>query len=486
MDSTRETVRDTVILIGANLLIYGRALSRFFVSDDFELIEAATRGSVADILWRPGLCGFYRPLPLLIYRGLYSTFGLAPIPFNILNLSVHSVNTILVYQIARGLTGSSTAGIWSGAIFAVHFIHVAPVTWVSTLNTLIATCAALIVIRVLQRTESSLAPLALLLSAGAFLVGLSSKETAVVIPLVAALYLAVFPSRTLRARLFSFAPLVLMLGGYLLLRLGPLGALGDDGIHLYRLGMNIPKNLAFMFVSVVAPLDFRLLLGLWNASPHDPISIVWALLRYPLAFAIICTSAVFYLTTFLRGDKTIRFGILWIAVAALTVLPLKGSGERFVYLPSVGFALFAGALVGRLRQPTIAATERIGYCLRRRVPISSVAGLFLCIYLAAFAHRSTGRWITASHMAERVIRDTIPFLEDAKPHERFYLLHHPENYQGAWVLRSGLGAGVRLISGRSGLRAVPARELSDVPAGPGIRLLRYVEGRVVDLGAVAP
>lgn len=77
------------------------------------------------------LMGNYHPLVPFSYMLEYSLVGLKPFLYHFDNLVLHILNTLLVLQILKRLTGSA-AGAFTGAIlFGLHPLHVESVAWVT-------------------------------------------------------------------------------------------------------------------------------------------------------------------------------------------------------------------------------------------------------------------------------------------------------------------------------------------------------------------
>ena len=95
--------------------VYAPTLTDWFMRDDFLFLRAAQTASRPWVYIRdsfdfrspgpPVDFTFYRPLYQASYLGFYKLFGLEAWPYHLLNVSVHLANAVLVWLIARKLTG---------------------------------------------------------------------------------------------------------------------------------------------------------------------------------------------------------------------------------------------------------------------------------------------------------------------------------------------------------------------------------------------
>jgi len=103
-----------IILFSIITLIFSRAIIYPFFQDDFFALVTTKISSFGDI-WRLFLpvseAVYWRPLGIQLYFGLMQFFGLGqPIWFHLASLSVHLLNTYLVYRLIRSLRASPSDG----------------------------------------------------------------------------------------------------------------------------------------------------------------------------------------------------------------------------------------------------------------------------------------------------------------------------------------------------------------------------------------
>jgi hypothetical protein len=312
--------------------------------------------------WPPDLGGqMYRPLPLASFAIDWSLGRGHPLMFHAVNLLWHAGAAVIVTALAlrspspdRG-QGVRTAALAAGVVFAVHPVHVEAVANVIGLGELMAAvgvCLAVYAAVVHQNV---------LWSGAALLLGLLSKENAVVAPALIVWAWIVGPpvaARPDRRRILMFVlSWVLIAGGYVALRAAVL--------HPYaRLHAIAPVFLGESAVSgrltAVAALGdvLRLLLlpvTLRVDYSPDERSAVHSLFdgRFALGLGCVLLWATLLVMAWRRQRRVEAFGLGWIAIAFLPVSNLLFStgvllAERTLYLPSVGLALAAGTALARL------------------------------------------------------------------------------------------------------------------------------------------
>jgi hypothetical protein len=113
-------------------------LSFFFLDDFWLLRDAAAFSSASPLdvarLLRPTHAGFglYRPLTQSVYFAvLWSLFGCDPTPYHAVQLLAFTANALLVFGIARRLTGSIPAALAAGLIYAATPGHITAVFWMA-------------------------------------------------------------------------------------------------------------------------------------------------------------------------------------------------------------------------------------------------------------------------------------------------------------------------------------------------------------------
>ncbi len=335
------------ILLGIAFLTFGASLRFPFMGDDLPQIVQNPRvqswSSVPQYftthLWMqiPGAAPrFYRPLFLLLLRMIDAIFGLWTPGWHLILVLCHLAAAAMVYWLVRQWKDERFA-LLAAALFALHPVHAEVVSWVSAISEPALAIALIGSLVFARRNGASNLVAALAL----FVAGLLLKETAVVWPVVifAALYDGF--GRSLRRT----APFLGVAASYLLLRIAVLGSVTTPLVRSVEPdGSYVPTALSHYFFHLVWPI------GLSTYCELHP-SWVYLLCVLPLLAALVWVA--------LRGQYE-RAAVLILLVPLLPALNLGSMQlnalvqDRYLYLPSVGFAMLAALLLEHLPRPAIA------------------------------------------------------------------------------------------------------------------------------------
>jgi len=351
-----------------------------------------------DYWWPKGEAGLYRPITTLSYLFNYSVLGNGrdPMGYHVINLLLHWANASLLYVLGMLLLNRRAAAFFMAALFAVHPIATEAVTYVVGRADLFATLSVLsgllLYIKSTQVNGKRKLPwlLGLLFTA---LLGFFAKENSVGLLGVMALYDVAWQSERKQAgwadRLAPYVavglPLALMFCARSLVYAGlppPQFPFVDNPLH--------GADFWTARLTAVKVIGKHLWLLLWprtlsNDYSYNQIPLVhWPFQSWEdwkAAVALIAVVAALATALFHhRRNRPLFFFILFFFVTLLptaNLVILIGSvmAERFLYLPSVGFAGSVVIAVYSLPGPTW-----------RRVLAPSLLGLLLIPYGArAFA-----------------------------------------------------------------------------------------------------
>lgn len=272
----------------------------------------------------------------------------------LLHAAVTFFVTLLAWTLLREAPRRGEGALAAGLIFALHPIHVETVAWIpgriDSLAALFLIPALLLGLRYLERKEG-----AALAGAGALLfLALLSKEVAFsALILLPALYLLAPPGREALLKAGRRPALALGLvflaamGGYFILR-SAMGA-GVGSPRLYDFSTSIPRLFSALalyfqkslipwpqlnFISELPGLGFTLLL--WSAALA---ALAFALWRWRAGFSLYLLAALWF-------GATLAPALL---VTVLQDSPFAAA-ERYLYLPSIGLSLWAGAALAQSRE----------------------------------------------------------------------------------------------------------------------------------------
>ncbi|MEX2488253.1 MAG: tetratricopeptide repeat protein [Pseudomonadales bacterium] len=139
-------VRITAGLAALTAIIFGSLIHHDFINYDtldyIHLNEHVSSGlSLTNIQW--ALTSFHvsnwHPLTWISHMLDVSLFGLNPAGHLGVNLFLHTVNVVLLFQILRLMTGELWAAAFIAALFAIHPAHVESVAWVAERKDVLST-----------------------------------------------------------------------------------------------------------------------------------------------------------------------------------------------------------------------------------------------------------------------------------------------------------------------------------------------------------
>ncbi len=376
------------------LLLYLRCLANGFVFDDnLMVVKNAYIGSWSffrisfandswwylDPLHLPA-SSYYRPLQDAWLGVHFHLFGLNPIGWHATMVALNVLVVWLVFRLASRLTGDGQAALLAAALFAVLPFHAEAVVWVSAIPLPLGAAfelAALLLF--IERAEAAYRnwALALMLYAGALL----THESAVVFPVLAALYAMVFepPDRAVanrpalqRARMrvtaavVSAAPFGAELLVYLLIRFLVLGFINRP------MPVNhLSNGQALMTVAPVLIAYLGLLAMPWRAASAHHMEIVSSISSpefWLSAGALIAIGAAFFVAV--RNDRRRElyfFCAAWMAIAIAPMMNLRGIfqgsivQDRYLYLPSVAWCVMLADWIVRVARSGTAARRTTAY-----------------------------------------------------------------------------------------------------------------------------
>jgi tetratricopeptide (TPR) repeat protein len=295
--------------------------------------------------------GYYRPLVLLTLWVVAALFHSSPTAYHARNVLLHATASLLVYALLLAAFGSLPGALAGGALFAAHPAHVESVAFVSGRTDVL--CAVFLLLSTLlwvrvRHGAARKAGVERLASLAAFALACLAKETAFVLPAALLLWelcdsgtgAGAFGARARRAWPWLLG-WVAVLAAVLLLRaaLGiPLGSGGaGDGAGAERI--------------VARAAEYaRLLLVPWPLNAwYTPSQVRLSPLNAACVLALLAAGVL------AAGAPLRRAGIKGLAWAAVFIVPALGLvgyssaeiAERFLYIPSVGYAMVVAGLAAR-------------------------------------------------------------------------------------------------------------------------------------------
>jgi len=447
-------VLPVVLLVVITCLAYANAWPNTLLVDDklfvnyeaFSDFSAIPRYFVEDAWVARGVSGgLYRPMLFVSITLDANLFGDWAAGYHLVNVLLHVVLTLLVYTfIARLLemddkTASSSAYIafLAALVFAIHPMHTEVVNSIFNRSILLAALGSMTGLWwLLHYLESK----PLLAWAGlflAYLFALFCRETAIVLPGIAAALVLIYSGGNFSRRVRKCLPVLILLIPmvfYLVMR--------DSALTTSEMG---PKQNESGFSSVVAQVDSSRLLegetvlgvaGIWVEAfavmlwPFEPK------LSYPDSPRYLQLTGIFIhlgllalaLFQFRRGHKGLLTGLTIFYIAMLPSSRLFGAGslaphlqERYLYLPSLGLIVLLAYALSYLnrRFDRLLAGAPVLLCLFVLIPVtwarnaewSNEIALFESDYSRGVHTGYLLRLLTAAHLRENNFKRVIEICE---------------------------------------------------------------------------
>lgn len=362
------TAAAVTLIFSVVVVSYYNALSGGFITDDYSLVvwnpNVKSWESLFRIFtsgyWDAAGCtrGLYRPLAILSFLIEHPLAGVNPFVYHLDNVLLHFLCSVLCYLVIKEIFNKKDVAVIAAVLFAVHPVHTEAVSWVSGRAELLSAFFALLSILVFIKNRASKPYY--ILSIVLYFLGLLSKESAAVVPIILAAYILLFDAPE-RGRLKRAAYLVLPFMGVLLmfivLKKVIIGSVGPQewdqalyGVDAYHRALAMGVAL-FEYVRL-SFLPFGLRADYFFPPPASFLNIKVMFSAAMLVSALILSRKA------AERSKLALFAATWFFVTLLPVSNIVPAGivmsERALYMPSLGVCLliggalsYAGSLPGR-------------------------------------------------------------------------------------------------------------------------------------------
>jgi tetratricopeptide (TPR) repeat protein len=414
---TQNTRLLSALIVGFALMLYANTLGHGFVLDDQILINhnSFTQQGVAGI---PGLFGKdtfygylnregketmvaggrYRPLSQAFFAVVYQLFGANPFPYHLLTILLFAATCLVLYQtllllLPRGAPESLPVAAFATLLFMAHPVHTEVVANIKGCDEILSLLGSLLALQFTLKAIDTGKPRWGALAGLVFFLACLSKENAVTFVVVAPLAIWFFRPEARPAIVRSVSPIWLAFGLFFVIR----GAIlhwtfGADAVEW----MNNPflkavggQMVACSPIEKLATIVFTLgkyalLLVFPHPLTHDYYPKHILLMDASSPWVWLSTALygwmLWYAISGIKQRDPVRFGILFylitLSIASNLVFPIGTfMGERFLFMPSVGFCLAAAVLLVRLQQR-----------LNNRIPL-----IILGVALALFSGKTIWR-----------------------------------------------------------------------------------------------
>jgi len=399
-------------ILAAAYFLYAPSLRFPFVYDDiFQIVNNPHLDSwrflpvyFTQQVWShaPGVAAnFYRPLFLLWLRLNNIAFAHEPAGWHFTTVLLHVLAAGLVYVLGRDSTKSRAAALAAALVFAAHPVHVEAVAWVSGVTEPLSAAFFLGALACyLRQVQAGHGNAWRISSVGLFCAGLLVKETVAVLPFVFLAYeftvgrgAAGEPEPKLSSLLRKLLPYWVVLGVYLAARSLVLHGVAavSRPYPLVRSLLTWPWLLCFYLRELFWPAHLSAL--------YDPVQVSRMSQLLFLAPAAVLAGIGLASTWFIRRSRLAGFLLAWFLLTLAPAMlvfclapPDQAFHDRYLYLPSVAFALAAGAL--------LAAAWKLG---RTSKAVATVAAAVVVLLFAAQTHRQQLFWASNYALFQRAV-----------------------------------------------------------------------------------
>ena len=346
----------------------------------------------------------WHPLTWLSHLLDISLFGLHPGPPHLVNLLIHLVNTVVLLQLLRRLTGELWRSAFVAALFAVHPLHVESVAWVSERKDVLSALLWLLAIAAYGRYVARRSLARYLLVGLLLALGFMAKAMVVTLPVVL-LLIDWWPLGRFRPGLIggnAWRPLLLEKVPFLAISAaGSLvavfaqssgGALASVAVYqpAWR-AANAVISYAVYLAKTIWPSGLAAFYPFRLESPP-----LWHTAGALLLVAALCGAA----SACARRAPSFAMGWAWYLVTLLPVIGLVQVGgqaraDRYLYLPMIGLGVAAAWALPVLSR-------------RLRIPDAAIAGISVAVLLAfaAAASRQVEHWRTNTTLFQHALAVT--------------------------------------------------------------------------------
>lgn len=400
---TRLAAGGGVALVAFTLFV--RSVAGGFVYDDIAQVllnpwisDPAALGQVftSNAWGYSGIANnYYRPVMHLTYMAAYAVAGFQAPVFHVGSLLLHAANAWLVLLVSeRLLRGAGQPprralllATFSALLFAVHPAHVEAVSWIGGVPDLTATAFCLgsfLLYAAVPPERSAFRSLSYAGSLALFALATLSKEIALVFPGVLAAYeVSVGAAAPLGKRASRVLPFAVVAGLYLVARTAALGQF--QPVHRFA-DLSAPQlalSAASLLARYVETLAVPLHLSVFHAfTPVSRLEETLAVAGMASAVALAVLGIALW-----RKSRALLTGWAMLLFPLLPALYIPAVGEspfaeRYLYFPSIGFAVVVAWSVGQAWRAARPAVQKL---------VVVVSTLVVLVY-AGLAFAAQGAW----------------------------------------------------------------------------------------------
>ena len=328
--------------------------------------------------------GNYHPLTMLSLAIEYFLVKEQTWLYHLDNLILHTLNSWLVFKLIQKLNNNFWVALFTGALFAIHPLHVESVAWVAERKDVLYTIFLLLSLWYYIKFDETQDKKWYAVSILLFLASCLSKGMAVVLPALLIITDYCFLKKPINAKLFiNKIPYFILTLFFAYMATHAQKDAGADATSVissaYTLGERILISCyAFCFYWVKTIVPFKLYA--FYPYPGKPNGSLPAIYSGAFLGVILLVGAILW---FGRNDKRIWWAGAFFLISVSTVLQFPfpvGSAivaDRYYYLSSIGPLFLLGLAFNRFYQKSKAA-----------LPVFAIVALGLC----GLSFKQTGTW----------------------------------------------------------------------------------------------
>jgi hypothetical protein len=443
-DKKKDSSKSSLLLPGISIavlafLLYANSFKNGFVLDD---VSAITKNWVV----KQGVSSFplilktsyrygyrdsddelYRPLPLMVFATLWQMFPDNPFPYHLLNVFLYALTGILLFNLLRKLFAGYHPLLAFAAtiLFITHPLHTEVVANIKSLDEILSflfvlLCIHRLLIYLNTRKNKTLFAAWLL-----FFLAFLCKEGTIVMLAAIPLILVMFTKATKEdvLKISGFLAIAAIL--FISMRANALGGMAVGKkfqVQENVLAMAPDAGIRFATIFFVLLQHLRLLI-LPHPLSSDYSFPEWNLTSWssplPWISLVIYCILLFVAIRYFRKNKIISFAILFFFITISlysNILMTIGSlfGERFLYIPLLGFTIAAGWLILKLTGVPVKDDN-----LKTEIFTSANSSAFTALAVLIIPYS----YLTISRNADW--KDTVTlFSVDVEHHPNSALLHY--------------------------------------------------------------
>jgi protein O-mannosyl-transferase len=404
--------RETLVCLGllaANVAVFGRVSGfefldyddNIYVSDNVHIRDGLTWSGLK-WAFTVGYASNWHPLTWLSHMADVELFGLDPGAHHLVNLLLHTVNTLLLFGLLWRLTGATWRSAFVAALFAVHPLHVESVAWVAERKDVLSTMFWMLTLWAYALYARAPTAGRYALVAACLALGLMAKPMLVSLPLVL-LLMDIWPlgratiakdSARVWARLIAekLPLLALAAASSLLTVVAQRYALMElSEVPASLRVTNAVASYAAYIVKMFWPAELVAIYPLPESIPRAQVLVGALLLLVAISFGVARVA---------RRHPVLLVGWLWYLVTLVPVIGLVQVGpqamaDRYTYVPLIGLFLVIAWGV----------PEALGRWARRS-QVLGVAATASVVACAVLAFQQTRHWKDSRSLWTHAIRET--------------------------------------------------------------------------------